>query len=58
MQVNNKVVTHEETEIVLTYQEALDLFCKGEFYTPCNKWWSVSALESVIPPAWFPFASR
>ena len=30
-------------------------FCKAEFYTPCNKWWTIPALENVIVPAWFTY---
>lgn len=30
-------------------------FCKAEFYTPLDKWWTEPALESLIVPLWFPF---
>jgi hypothetical protein len=42
---------------VATWREDLEagLFCKAEFYTPCDKWWAEPALESVIVPAWFPY---
>lgn len=40
-----------------TWREDIEagLFCKAEFYTPCNKWWVEPALETVIPNTWFPF---
>jgi len=42
---------------VATWREDImsGLCCKAEFHTPCNKWWAEPALESVIPPVWFPF---
>lgn len=30
-------------------------FCKAEFYTPLDKWWTEPALESLVVPVWFPY---
>lgn len=41
---------------VTTWREDIlaGYFCKAEFYTPVNKWWSEPALETLVVPTWFP----